>query len=157
MNNANLAATESRRRFQGSLLQAFDEIAQNLLKASHKRGYVSLQSYLDGGVSIGDAYFTRRAILLAIHDMKDDLEAPLALQERVLAELLSLKVRPKPELKHYRDIATALLRMEVVIRSTALRAMEYGETKHEHASVNLGSPSRSLHELSAVLELGLGR
>ena len=88
MNNANLAATETRHRFQGSLLQAFDEIAQNLLKASHKRGYVSLQSYLDGGVSIGDAYFTRRAILLAIHDMKDELEAPLALQERALAELL---------------------------------------------------------------------
>ena len=154
MNNANLVATETRRRFQGSLLQAFDEIAQNLLKASHKRGYVSLQSYLDGGVSIGDAYFTRRSILLAIHDMKDELEAPLALQERALAELLTLKVRPKPKLKHYRDIATALLRMEVVIRSTALRAMEYGETKHEQASVKPGSPSRSLHELSAVVELG---
>jgi hypothetical protein len=130
MNNANLAVTETRHRFEVSLLHAFDEIARNLLKASHKRGYVSLQSYLDGGVSIGDAYFTRRAILLAIHDMKDELEAPLALQERALAELLSLKVLPKPELKHYRDIATALLRMEVVIRSTALRAMEYGETKH---------------------------
>ena len=66
-------------RFQGSLLRAF---AQNLLKASRKRGYVSLQSYLDGGVSIGDAYFTRRAIILAIHDMKDELEAPLALQPK---------------------------------------------------------------------------
>jgi hypothetical protein len=66
MNNANLAVTETRHRFEVSLLHVFDEIARNLLKASHKRGYVSLQSYLDGGVAIGDAYFTRRAILLAL-------------------------------------------------------------------------------------------
>ena len=55
MNNANLAVTETLPRFAGSLLRAFDEIARNLLKASHKRGYVSLQSYLDGGVAIGEA------------------------------------------------------------------------------------------------------
>ncbi len=81
-------------------------------------------------MAVGAAFYTRRAILLAIHDMKDDLEAPLALQERTLAQLLSLKVWPKPELKLYRDIATALLRMEVVIRSTALQALENGETRH---------------------------
>ena len=126
---SDFAAAEARQRFQVSLLPVFDEIAHTFLKASHGKVHTSLQSYLDGPVSIGDAYFTRRAILLAIHDMKDELEAPLALQERALAELLTLKVRPKPKLKHYRDIATALLRMEVVIRSTALRAMEYGETK----------------------------
>ena len=71
-----------------------------------------------------------RAILLAIHDMKEDLEAPLALQKGALAELMSLKVRPAPQLKLYRDIATAILRMEVVIRSTAMQAMKNGETKH---------------------------
>ena len=52
----------------------------------------------------------------AVHDMKEDLVAPLALQERALAELLSLKVWPAPELRLYRDLATALLRMEAVIR-----------------------------------------
>ena len=83
---------------------------------------------MDGGVAIDGAYFTRRAILLAIHDMKDNLKAPIALQETALAELLSLKVRPTPELKLYRDIATALLRMEVVLRSTAMQAVENGET-----------------------------
>jgi len=41
--------------------------------------------------------------------MKEDLEAPLALQKRALAELMSLKVRPAPQLKLYRDIATAIL------------------------------------------------
>jgi len=56
--------------------------------------------------------------------MNDNLKAPLALQETALVELLSLKVRPTPELKLYRDIATALLRMEVVLRSTAQQATE---------------------------------
>ena len=130
MNNVNVAATETRHRFQTSLLQAFDEIAQNLLRASHKQEYVSLQSYLDGGVAIGGGFLRRRAILLAIHDMKEDMEAPLALQKRVLAEFESLKMQPTPSLKLYRDIATAILRMEVVMRSAALRAMEYSETKH---------------------------
>jgi hypothetical protein len=56
--------------------------------------------------------------------MKEDLEAPLALQKRALAGLMSLKVRPAPQLQLYRDIATAILRMEVVIRSTARQAMK---------------------------------
>ncbi len=123
-NNTYLPVPESRRPFQGSLLSAFDKIAQTFLGTAHAKVHSSLQRYLDGGVAIGGAHFTRRAILLAIHDMKEDLEAPRALQERALAELLSLKVRPAPELRLYRDIATALLRMEVVIRATA------HETRH---------------------------
>src|SRR5271165_5212455 len=129
-NTACLPVPETRRPFQVSLLSAFNEIAQTFLRTAHGDIYTSLQSYLDGGVVIDGAYFTRRAILLAIHDMKDDLRAPLALQETVLAELLSLKVRPTPELKLYRDIATALLRMEIVLRLTALQAEEFGETRH---------------------------
>lgn len=123
-NNTHLPVPESRRPFQGSLLSAFDKIAQTFLGSAHGKVHSSLQRYLDGGVAIGGAHFTRRAILLAIHDMKEDLEAPRALQERALAELLSLKVRPAAELRLYRDIATALLRMEVVIRATA------HETRH---------------------------
>ena len=126
-NNASVAVAEARRPFQVGLLFEFDEIAQTYLKAAPGSGHTYLQNYLDGVVAIGDAYFTRRAILLAIHDMKEDLAAPFALQERALAELLSLKVRPAPELRLYRDIATALLRMEVVIR---FQAMRDGETRH---------------------------
>jgi hypothetical protein len=59
--------------------------------------------------------------------MKEELDAPLALQERVHTKLASLKVRPAPELRRYQDIATALLRMEVVMRFQAIRD---GETKH---------------------------
>jgi len=113
-----------------ALLPAFDEIAQTFLRTAHGNVYNSLQSYLDGRVAIDGASFTRRAILLAIHDMKDDLKAPFALQETALAELRWLKVRPTPELELYRDVATALLRMEVVLRSTALQATENGETRH---------------------------
>jgi hypothetical protein len=126
-NNAYVAVAEARRPFQVRLLSAFDEIAQTYLKTAEGRAHTSLQSYLDGVVAIGDAYFTRRAILLAIHDMKEDLAAPLALRERALAELLSLKVWPAPELRLYRDVATALLKMEVVIR---FQAMKDDETKH---------------------------
>jgi hypothetical protein len=52
--------------------------------------------------------------------MKEELEAPLALQEKAFVGLRSLRVQPAPQLRHYRDIATALLRMEVVIRSVAV-------------------------------------
>ena len=86
-NNACVAVAEARRPFQVSLLSEFDEIAQTFLKAARGSAHTSLQSYLDGRVAIGNAYFTRRAILLAIHDMKEDLDAPLALQERVHAKL----------------------------------------------------------------------
>ena len=129
-NNTYLPVPESRRPIQGSLLSAFDKIAQTFLGTAHGKVHSSLQRYLDGGVAIGGAHFTRRAILLAIHDMKENLEAPLALQERVLAELISLKVQPAPELKLYRDVATALLRIEVVIRSMALQTTKSDETKH---------------------------
>jgi len=126
-NNASLAVAEARRPFQVSLLSEFDEIARTFLKAARGSAHTSLQDYLDGRVAVGNAYFTRRAVLLAIHDMKEDLDAPPALQERVFAKSASLKVRPAPELKLYRDIATALLRMEVVMRFQAIRD---GDTKH---------------------------
>jgi hypothetical protein len=122
-----LSGTEARRPFHLSLLSAFDEIAGTVLQTASAKVHIPLQSYLDGRVRIGDAYVSRRAILLAIHDMKEDLEAPAALQERTLAEVESLKVQPAPELKLYRDIATALLRMEVVVRFQAVRN---GDTKH---------------------------
>lgn len=120
-NNACLAVPEARHSSQVNLLSAFDEIAQTVLKATQAKGrHTSLQRYLDGKIAIGGEYLTRRAILLAIHDMKENLEAPLALQEKAVVELKSLRVQPAPELNLYRDIATALLRMEVVIRSVAV-------------------------------------
>lgn len=83
--NACLADHEARHSFPEYLLSAFDEISQTFLKAARDEVHTFLQRYLDGKISIGGDYSTRRAILLAIH-----------------------------------DIATALLRMEVVIRSVAV-------------------------------------
>ena len=126
-NNAYVTVADARRPFKVRLVSAFDEIARTYLKAARGNAHASLQSYLDGVVAIGDAYFTRRAILLAIYDMKEELTAPPALQARALAKLASLKVRPAPDLRLYRDIATALLRMEVIIR---LQATRDGDTRH---------------------------
>ncbi len=120
-NNACSVAAEVSRPFQVTLLSVFDEIAQTVLKTTEGMLHTSLQSYLDGGVAIGGAYVTRRAILLAIHDLRDDLEAPRKLQEKTLTEAMSLKIWPAPDLRLYRDIATALLRMEVVVRFQANR------------------------------------
>ncbi len=120
-------ATEVRRNFEVSLLPAFDEIAETYLKAFHRSGYATLQRYLDSRIAIGGVYYRRRAVLLAVHDMKEDVEAPAGLQERADAELKSLQMRPKPRLKLYRDIATAILRVEVIIRSRATSSVEHGE------------------------------
>lgn len=126
-NNASMAVAEARRPVELSLLSTFDEIARTCLEGARGSAHTALQTYLDGRVAIGDASFTRRAILIAIYDMKEDLDAPLALQEGAFAKLQSLKVQPAPELRLYRDLATALLRMEVVIR---FRAMKNRDTKH---------------------------
>jgi len=130
MNNALLAAPDATRHFQPSLLSAFNEIAHTFLEACHRLKYASLQCYLDGRVAISGAPVTRRSVLLAVQDMKEDLIAPLTLQEGVLAEAKSLEMRPRPKLKLYRDVATAILRMEIVMRSAAQQTLDYAETKH---------------------------
>ena len=119
---------EGRCRLQSGLLSKFEEIAQTFLTtASGERGngkvFASLQDYLDGSEMIDGAYCRRRTVLLAIHDMKDEQEAPPLLQSKTLANLESLSIRPLPQVKYYRDIATAILRMEVVIRLEAMQAL----------------------------------
>ena len=122
-----MAIIERRRHVHASLLPVFDEIAQTCVKiAQEGRGigdaFSSLQSYLDGRVIAGDVSYQRRTVLLAIHDMAEDREAPLALQRKALAQLIMLQMHPVPKLTHYRDIATSILRMEVVMRLSAAQA-----------------------------------
>ena len=85
--------------------------------------FTFLQDYLDGSVLINGAYCSRRIVLLAVHDMKDKQEAPPALQSKTLSKLDLLNVRPVPQVIFYDDIATAILRMEVVIRLEAMQAL----------------------------------
>ena len=123
-----LTEAEERRRRQSSLLSTFEEIAQTFLSSvSGERGngkvFTSLQDYLDGSVLINGAYCRRRTVLLAIHDMKDEREAPPALQSKMLSKLELLHLRPVPQVIFYDDIATAILRMEVVIRLEAMQAV----------------------------------
>lgn len=131
--NEFVTAAESRRRVQTGLFSKFEEIAQTFLDAvSSDSGsdkiFLSLQEYLDGTVRIGESMYKRRAVLLAVHDIKEGLEATHSLQNRMLSALKLLKVHPTPELKLYRDVATALLRMEVVVRLRAAHFVRMGET-----------------------------
>lgn len=122
-NNVHVAAAEGR---YCCLISAFDEIAHTFLDASHRAFHAAPLSYLDGWVAVGDAPVTRRGVLLAIHDMKDDLEAPSALRKGAHAVLMVLKMQPAPQPKLYRDIATAVLRVEVMLRSMAVQARRNG-------------------------------
>lgn len=118
IDNNYLTVAEGQRSLQPDILAAFDDIAQICLKLARSgQGSVKpLQDYLDGWVKIGGVSLRRRTVLLSIHDMKKETEAPLTLQRKVLAQVVALKMHPIPKLMLYRDIATALLRMEVVIR-----------------------------------------
>ncbi len=132
-NNALRITPEERHRFQVRVLPMFDDIAQAFLHAVTGDGSTSKLStpldYLDGKVDIDGVLYRRRQIILAIHDMKDELEVPLALQSKVLAKCIFLKLRPIPHLRLYRDIATAILRIEMVIRWTATQAHEAGAAR----------------------------
>ena len=129
MNEKNvLTEIDERRRRQSRLLSIFEEIAKTFLNSvSGERGngtvFTSLQEYLDGSVLIDDAYCSRRTVVLTIHDLKEELEAPPTLQSKTLAKLELLHVRPLPQVAFYQDIATAILRMEVVIRLEAMQAL----------------------------------
>ncbi len=125
--NQYAAIVERRREVHASLLPTFDEIVQSCVKiAQAARGignaFSSLQSYLDEGVIAGGVSCQRRSVLLAVHDMIEDREAPLALQRKALAQLILLQMHPVPKLTLYRDIATAILRMEAVMRLSAAQA-----------------------------------
>ena len=127
MNDKEVLTESEELRRQPRLLSTFEEIAQTFLNSvSGERGngkvFASLQDYLDGSVLINGAYCRRRSLLLAIHDLKEELEAPSALQSKTLAKLEFLHLRPVPRVTFYQDIATAILKMEVVIRLEAMQA-----------------------------------
>ncbi len=113
--NALVTAEHDLRRFQESLIPSFNEIAETFLSTAPGDG-TDLQKYLDGTVEVYGIRYRRRTVLLTIHDMKHERAAPQTLQSATLAYLTLLNVQPIPPLCNYQDIATALLRMEIVIR-----------------------------------------
>ncbi len=127
--NHNEATREARRRLHAGLLPAFDEIAQMCLCIVRGAGkgvkaFASLQSYLDGSITVCGTWFRRRCVLLKIHDMAEEKEAPAVYQRKIHGQFLALKVSSIPQLKLYRDVATALLKMEVIMRMSAAQAAE---------------------------------
>ena len=143
MNDKEVLTEAEELRRQSSLLSTFEEIAQTFLSSvSGERGngklFTFLQDYLDGSVLINGAYCSRRIVLLAVHDMKDKQEAPPALQSKTLSKLDLLNVRPVPQVIFYDDIATAILRMEVVIRLEAMQAL---------VKSNLGKTTRPVQQI----------
>src|SRR5271165_652325 len=128
MNDKEVLTEAEELRRQSSLLSTFEAIAQTFLSSvsgerGHGKVFTFLQGYLDGSVLINGAYCSRRTVLLTIHDMKDEREAPPELQGKTLSKLELLNVRPLPQVTYYGDIATAILRMEVVIRIEAMQAL----------------------------------
>ena len=123
-----LTEAEEQRGRQSSLLSKFEEIARNFPEpgwwgARKRQGF-----YLPPGLSRWLHFIKRRSLqekdrLLAIHDLKEELEAPPTLGSMTLSKLALWNVRPLPQVTFYSDIATAILRMEVVIRLEAMQAL----------------------------------
>jgi hypothetical protein len=127
-----LAAAEARRGLESSILAAFSEISRTYLSAMQNKQmtlqfFTSLQTYLDGIVVINGARLTRRGVLLAVHDMKEGMEAPATLRMATKARLMALQMQPLPELKHCSTIATAILRIEAVLRQSVDQAPQAEE------------------------------
>jgi len=124
--NALMTAAYDVCRFQESLIPSFNEIAQTFL-AGVPGDASDLQKYLDGTVEVDGIRYRRRTVLLAIHDMKHEREAPPELQSQTFTKLTLLKIRPIPPLKFYRDLATALLRLEVVMKMGTLIGQNHSD------------------------------
>jgi hypothetical protein len=134
MDSDEIKAAGARRRRQKRILAAFGEIAPVYL--SGVRGnritpdnFASLQQYLDEKIAINGGRDRRRAVLLAVHDMKEKIEAPALLRNVTKARLMSLRMQPIPKLESYSDVATALLRMEAVMRESASQSPQGIETQ----------------------------
>ena len=119
-------------------LPLFDEIAQGFLKALAS-GQASGETltcldYLDGQVEIEDATYTRRVVVLAVEDLKQQIEAPLPLRSEAYALMKLLKLDPIPELKLYRDLATVILRIDAALHlarmKEAHRSIAHGPVYH---------------------------
>lgn len=119
MNEQSLTAAGAAQGFQAGRLPLFNQIAQGFLKAlaNHQaNGEASnCLHYLDGKVKIDGTTYLRRVLVLAIEDMKQPIEAPQPLRSEAYAFMKLLELNPVPELKLYRDVATAILRIDATM------------------------------------------
>ncbi|MGO9546532.1 MAG: hypothetical protein ACLPPF_17270 [Rhodomicrobium sp.] len=129
-----VTSAEARRHIYAGWVPLFDQIAQGFLEAvagRQKSGLFAVLNYLDGALVIDGASYTRRAVVLAMLDLKQHMEAPLTLQTDARAQMSMLELSPIPELKLYGDIATVILRMDSVLRhSMRIRAHDALDRGH---------------------------
>jgi hypothetical protein len=127
-----VTAAEARRHFYAGRLPLFDHIAQGFLKVMANRqkgGLFTVLHYLDGAVMIDGALYTRRVVVLAMEDLKQQIEAPPSLQSEARTQMRLLELSPIPELKNYAEIATAILRMDTALQQRA-RSRCWGASNH---------------------------
>ncbi|MGO9475576.1 MAG: hypothetical protein ACLPWS_19550 [Rhodomicrobium sp.] len=121
MTMESVTAAEARQGSWAGRLPIFDHIASGFLKRMASQKETSeLVDYLDGADRIDGASYMRRAVVLAVEDLKQQIEAPPSLQSEAYARMRLLKLDPVPELKLYRDIATAILRIDAALHLTSL-------------------------------------
>ncbi len=115
-----LTAATARRHLDPGQLPLFEQIAQGFLEILSSRqengDLLDCLCYLDGTVRIEGTLCVRRAVVLAVEELKQKIAAPLNLQSEARAQMDRLKLDPAPELTLYRDIATAILRTDVALR-----------------------------------------
>jgi hypothetical protein len=118
--------------FHASRLPLFDQIAQGFLNTlfSHEASGSACLSYLDGKVKIDGATYTRRLVVLAIEDLKQQIEAPLSLRSEARELMMLLRLDPIPELKLYRDVATAILRIDAALHLSRISKAAWQPVYH---------------------------
>ena len=120
--------------FHAVRLPLFDQIAQgflNTLSCHEARSDVSAcLSYLDGKIKIDGATYTRRLVVLAIEDLKQQIEAPLSLRSEAYELMKLLRLDPIPELKLYRDLATAILRIDAALHLSRISKAAWQPVYH---------------------------
>ena len=108
-------------------LEVFESIATGFLRALASRNgtgdLASCAIYLDGADTIDGASYPRRAIVLAVEDLKQKIEAPPALVSEVSGMMELVKLTPVPVLTLYSDIATVILRMDAVFHLARRRSL----------------------------------
>ncbi len=124
MNKESASVAETREGFRTGGLPLFDEIAQVFLgTVTSRRGSGDLFAcldYLDGAVVFDGASYKRRDVVLAVEDSEQQREAPLRLQSEACSIMRLLRLDPVPELKLYRDVATAILRIDAALHLTKM-------------------------------------
>jgi len=105
-------------------LSLFDQVVQGFLNelSSHEKSIQvpACLDYLDGKIEVEGQRHVRRATILAVEDLTQQVEAPQLLRREVYAVMKLLGLNPIPELRSYRDVATAILRIDATLHLSGI-------------------------------------